>query len=216
MLAQILLVFYATLAVATCAVRGRAPANFTAVTRCLEHAIDAFRGNGSVVFFADELRRLPWADAVLRATPHAPKFVLEKRGDSTVYGLYVLFPPPQSGASYGRLFGDTIHSRSRFLLVWPRPATGERMRSLFDEFWRRRYVNVVAVAGDSTSTSFGFYTFDPYSEGRCGEVGPPYKIAEWPGRSLRRDRPWFPRRLRNLAGCPLIAVGTHQPPDNIM
>lgn len=214
---QLLVVFCTLFSSTTSNIHFETRTNSLPITVCLKQVIDSFVTNCSVVFFSDEILQLPWTDSLLRVM-QKPKYVFSKQYASDVFGFYVLFP--ELSISYRRFFGEKLHSRSKFLLVWQNYADTQAVTSLFDDFWYHHYINVVAMVKveSNDSSSFNFYTFDPYSVGKCGVVSKPYIITEWNWRSERfsSTKAWFPRKLRDLAGCPLVAIGIHQPPDNIM
>lgn len=217
MLARYLVVFYPVLTLSLNNIHFETQTSLSATTVCLKQVIDLFVTNSSVVFFSEEIRQLPWTDSLLKVM-QKPKFVFEKQYGGAISGFYVLFP--ELSVTYLQFFSDKIHSRSKFLLVWLNNTNLEAISSIFDDFWFHQYINVVAMvkAESNNSSSFNFYTFDPYSVGKCGAVSKPYIISEWNWKTeqFSGQKAWFPRKLRNLAGCPLIAIGIHQPPDNIM
>lgn len=82
------------------------------------------------------------------------------------------------------------------------------IKKIFEIFWRKFIFNVNVVAMERSSANAFMYTFMPFNGISCGDVSP-IKINEFNAITLKWEfEVVFPRKFRNLQGCP-IKVGTY-------
>lgn len=181
---------------------------------CIEHIVNRFVFRVPVVFFNNEVSMIGWTNALIKSI-NKPRLVIRKNNTLDILrGFYILFPI--SHTSYRKMFNAKNYDKSKFLLVWDDQSnvTMSMVQKVFEEFWYYQHINVIALIKNN------IYTFIPYTDSKCNAVGNPIVIDTWDMTrkqfTLNFDLFSTDIKVRDLKGCPMKAIGNHQPPDNMM
>lgn len=182
---------------------------------CLKYITDSFVWRSTIVVFEEEIDQIPWIDTLLRSIGK-PKIILGKGNPMDLYGFYILFP--EFGTSYVGRFCSRNHVESKFLLVWTEPVRQQYIVKVFEQFWRDRRMNVVALSKQKHGHDLKFHSFSPFTEDKCGSVGRPVLINVWNRTTGEFILPsnLFANEKLNFKGCSLNVITNNQPPDSFV
>lgn len=103
---------------------------------------------------------------------------------------------------------DQFQFSGHFLMILHNFSAPE-MRNIFDILWRKSIYNVNVLAMNEKSSNASMFTFIPFKQKICNDVGP-VKINEFKGESMKWTTDiFFPDKLNNLHNCP-IRIGTYR------
>ncbi|XP_075211203.1 uncharacterized protein LOC142318523 [Lycorma delicatula] len=92
------------------------------------------------------------------------------------------------------------------------------MIKYMEQFWRLRLMNLIVMTTDSDKIYL--YTYSPYSENHCSEVGRPVLVDMWykSNKTFQMNKQLFTieEKVKNLHGCVLYGVGKTRPPESII
>lgn len=181
----------------------------------LKHVIDLHVLRSNIIIMKEEIDHISWADSLLKSI-RMPKIIVGKGNSADFNGCYILFP--EFRTSYAGRFRSKNHVESKFILIWNKPTEQDSISAVFEELWQDRRQNVAAVIEQQYEQNLLFYSYFPYTEGKCGAAGQPVLINTWNNKTglFASHSNLFMRRRLNFNGCSLNVIVNNQPPDSLV
>lgn len=147
-------------------------------------------------------------NSVIKLTPDNTKFQIvryDKLRPKPRYFNIFFVESYESFAKISKLItAKKFDYKGKFLFVFTKNIQNayEDIKKLITELWNKFIADVVVLIKSLNENKVQLYAFFPFTKHYCGEVLP-VVWKTFANGSFQDDKPFFPRKFNDLAGCPL-------------